>query len=300
MRRLVLLVAAAACGPVAEETRIDELRVVATIPTGAAGDSPDVGPGESYGLSVWVVEPSGAPVDVAVWSCTALGPPGTPCAEAQDPVGQWIAVSGEADSLRPWRTRLTAWDEAPVPPGGTLESTLWTLACPQGACPVIERLRAADPGEADPSLGELLADPSLLLQDLPLAGISLASRPLPLVDRPVSERNAHPRLSVVVGPAPPPEEGMDLPEGRLALDVTYRDDATVLPPPGPVVYGFATAGGFDVIATAVLPEPGETDGVGNLIWVPPEDDPTAEADVFLVGADGAGGEAVWSGRIGGR
>ncbi|MEM6928848.1 MAG: hypothetical protein AAF602_18055 [Myxococcota bacterium] len=220
-------------------TRIGELRVVA-----AKADPPGVGLGEPFDLVVWVADPLDRGSDVLSWSCVE----DIPCAPIRSEVPD--LVEGTTPPLT--QPRLAA----PAP--------IWVLACSDGDCGDLD-----DPPEAR------LRDPFGWLQDLPLAGVSAASR-LP----PIAEDPTVPLTNPLVTAAPKTVLDRD----ALQVDLTF----TVLEATS--AFGYATTGGFD----APLYEP---DAAGNvtLTWFP---DPEQEAgEVFVVFTNLLGGSEVWQAPV---
>jgi hypothetical protein len=278
MVRNLLLALLVACGGPVEETLVDELRVVAAIPS-----APEARPGESVDVAVTVVEPEGLPVDVLVWLCTAAGPPGAPCAEsagelAATAVVQRGAVSETAVSLQvPALLSGVLSDDLPE-----IRTSLWVLACEAGLCPLIDEVAAAPAAgtDAHADVAAQLADPASVLADLPLQGVAASRRTLRVSNRTDDVRNRNPTLTGVLDIA------TVAPGGELAVSLTVEDDQ-----PGGTAFGYATAGGFGVASALAI------EGQVDLDWLAPEESITAPVQLMVVVQDGLGGEALWRGSV---
>jgi len=265
------LVGLVACGGPVEETLVDELRIVAAIPSVAEAE-----PGATVSVNTLIVSPDAGSVDVLMWMCTPTGPPGSPCLEASSgTTGGWMAVLRGAG--------LDASADLMVSPllsnavtGGPIPVPTWFLACEPGLCPVINRAEAAlTTNDAD--LPAVLADPSALLQALPITGVAATQRSLWVSTRPEAERNVHP--VVVSGPSETLSGDAEL---GAEFDLELQDS-------GPLVaYSYATAGGFAEASTDA-----DVDGV-TLTWFAPEEG-EGTVDLYVVVQDSDGGEALWRG-----
>ena len=280
MRRLAAVLGCTlglvACGGPVEETLVDELRVLAAVPT-----APEVPPGTSVDLAVTTSDPDATGFEALAWVCTPTGPPGSPCLEAQGGTTDgWVAPveGGVATGLVPSAASAAfLTEEAP-----TLPATVWVLTCERGVCPLVRD--AVGRTSEDPGWDELVADlsdPADAARDLPLVGTSLIRRTLVVSVRAEEERNQHPRIVAS------PEEALGAApaeEARFEIGVEDEEEEELL------VYGFATLGGLD--AVAVEPE----SGVAELGWFPGEEaESGTEATLYVVVSDGLGGEAVWTG-----
>jgi hypothetical protein len=180
-------------GP-ALETQLTVLRVVAT-----TAEPPEAGPGEVVALRHYIHDAPGDGLDVLTWTCTALGPPGSPCAEAEAGVGPTVRRDAPAvlDEVLFVPPALAAF----LPEGKALPLTnAWILACSPGECPIIDRAEAAaGDAEATAALWETLADPFTFMADLPLETASLSYRPLLVSTRAPAERVQNPTLACAVG-----------------------------------------------------------------------------------------------------
>ena len=185
--------AGCAMGP-ALETQLTVLRVVAT-----TAEPPEAGPGEVVALRHYIHDAPGDGLDVLTWTCTALGPPGSPCAEAEAGVAPTVRRDAPAvlDEVLFVPPALAAF----LPEGKALPLTnAWILACSPGECPIIDRAEAAaGDAEATAALWETLADPLTFMADLPLETASLSYRPLLVSTRAPAERVQNPTLACAVG-----------------------------------------------------------------------------------------------------
>ena len=272
----ILLLGLGACGGPSEETLIDELRVVASIPS-----TPEVAPGEAFGVQVTIADPSNGGFDALTWMCTTVGPPGSPCLESQrGNTAGWVSrVDAEG----------TAQDlvvDAAV--GGLLmneteevRTTLWTLTCEPGECSIISGapgLTSRDSAWTN-TLTEL-SDPTEALKDRPLEGVSLARRSIVISNREPSSRNRHPRLLEA-----PSEPVSAAPNSSSMLTIGASDEEQIS------AFAYATLGGFGQPETAV-----EAETVA-LEWFPGTESTEGQsADLFVVFTDGRGGETVWTGQ----
>lgn len=264
------LLAGCAMGP-SEETLIDELRVV-----GAVAEPPEIGPGETTTLQITVADPLGEGHVALVWACT---PTGAGCAEDALPLGERAAVLEDGEDLAtltaPAALARLIPDDVTV-----LPAQVQVLACAPDLCDVIDAVAAADPAApADPDLAARLADPFGLLRELPLTGVSLATRTLGVSLRPSELRNQNP---VITLDAPLPAQ-LD-PEAPVDLPVSVSDDTTE----DAFAFGFSTGGGFGAPFFAVI------GGLANLTWYAP--DVEGEVDLYVVVEDGEGGSALLRAR----
>jgi hypothetical protein len=271
-----LLAVGCAMGP-SPETLVDELRVL------HIDAPPEVLPGELAPVQAVVVEPEAAPYEVAVWSCTR-GPEG--CIEATGAGWATPVARGDAsgESLLAHLTDVAVnpalagfVDEEPIP-----LLSLFALACAPGVCPLFE----VEPGSADEEA--LLADPFAMLQDLPMEGVSLATRTLSVSTRADGERHANPdevsckldgELSEVDG-------GRRVPLKCRARGAFDGEAA---------FYGYSLVGGWEGQSSAI----GAADGAVSIpyAWVaPPEDPKPSEGEpavwpepLLVVAVDGLGG-----------
>jgi hypothetical protein len=268
---LAALLAACEDGP-NDETVVDELTVLAMV-----AQPPEVGPGETLDLDVWVVDPAGAGVDLLVWACTPVGEQCAETAVLSAPLSTWSRVWRGVSG--PQRASFPIPVEAGLviePPAQTTSFFVWALACAPGVCDLHRRVELAPPpgSPAWSSVVEELADPTSQLDGRPIEVAALSVRRLVLSIRPPGERNLPPTL-LRVGDEPlfaaPGEELV------LAFQVT---DATL-------VWPYATAGGFEYARYAV------SQGTAGMRWVAP--DQPGPVELYVVADDGLGGAAIWAG-----
>lgn len=259
----------AACGGPSDETRVEELRVMAAVMT-----PPEAAPGAEVGVEVHLLDPVGDGAEVLLWTCLDLG---DGCLEAQAPGLGTTVAAPEAGVVRTTRTapaELAAFLDAET----VLPVPLWALACAPGVCPVIDAARAApDPGSAEAdALATQLADPTAWLAELPMQGVSLGFGTIGVSLR--AEPVTNPRLVMVHEALEPVDAG-----GSFDLSVLVEAEGEV------TVWGYATGGGFGAPADEVQ------DGMATLTYFAPEDPSEVEVLLVAVGADG--GSAVWRGPL---
>ena len=245
------------------ETLIDELRVVAI-----TADPPQAEPGEVVGLDVVVADPADSGFDTLIWTCTSLG---DGCLEGQ--VGEgWGTV------LRDGETKLQS--EAMVPAGldavlaevgGSLPILTWTLACEPGLCPAIDAV-------ADGETSRWLDDPTTWLGELPLEGVSLATRKLSIVETADHSNPSLAALHELEGATPSEEVQL-----TFLLDGSEGVETEV--------FGYTTAGGFSTPEGVMVDETGQVE----LTWFAPEE--AGEAQLYVVALDELGGTAVWEATV---
>lgn len=268
------------CGGPLEETLIDELRVLA-----APLDPPQAQPGDAVLAQPVVIDPLGEGFELLLWSCTAIGPPGTPCLEFSLPER---ATYGVVRSPAPVPVEL----RVPEPVGRAFTEgadevivDVRMLACAPGLCPIIAQVEGGFDNE-DPSAEpviQALSDPATLLRDLPLSGVSFARRDLRVVPSTGGSPQTNPGVVVVAS------TGVVAPGGDVELSVQVQ--TTVPPLSDGRAYGYATAGGFDRASEPV----GE--GLTTLRWLAPDDAEPGPVALIVVVRDDRGGEAVWRGAI---
>lgn len=285
---MTLLTALFACGPTpAPVTTVRGLQVVAMVT-----DPPEPLAREPMSVEVWVADGLGRGADVLVWLCT---PVDGRCLEHDALPGAdglpllFVTQTGRADPT--FRARV-AWPlladiargyvEAQVDEvlGEEVEDAgsglfVWALACVPGTCDVIEQVRA------DPVAGsatwraatDALADPSLILDDLPPGEASVAVKFVPLYTDEASYATTFRfpnQLPLLDGEA-------GLPGDPISLQWADPDGDEV------EIQSFTTAGAVSASTTfqgvEVDPSPGARGQYG---------------DVFVVAEDGRGGTAVWS------
>lgn len=261
MPSLFLLFSFFACGGPSDETLVDELRVMAIL-----GDTPSTLPGAPTPLTVHSLNPTGAPAELLLWTCT---PSPAGCAESTG--GQPLsAFTAEAE---------LGVGEASLP--GAFG--YWALACPVGVCPLFEQVRAAPaPGtDAWREVQALLLNPIDWMDELPLAGTSLArGGPSLSMD---GALGAHP-IATFIGEVP---ETL-APEAEVVLEF----EVSGLGARGQA-WGYGTAGGFlSARGNMRRVEVPSTGRVG-LTWVAPTE--PGPVEWLVVFTDDAGGQAVWRG-----
>ena len=249
------------------ESKVSDVRVL-----GARVDPAEPAPGDLVTIDVLIADPSPESLEIAVWSCTDLG---TGCLEA---------AGGAA--LTVWRGATNTGfvrASALVPPAlaGLLQNpeltelpvSLWVLACPTGACPVIDAIDAA-PAPGTPAADDLasqLADPPSLLAELPLGESALSSQDVHVSLRPEAERNHNPGPLLLL----PPDAA---PVGEAVFVQLGTSD-----PDGDVVevLSLSDVGGFPAGFR-----------VGDAVdFTRPEDAPEGPIRVWMVARDGRGGFA---------
>ncbi len=257
---------------------------VTVVHVGAA--PPEVAPGEPVDLLVTSVDPLDEGVALLTWACTDLG---EGCVEEQgQPLSERVVLEprdgedlGLTLTVDPALAALLQLDTELRPP-----MVVWTLACGLDTCPVIDLIdRSPEPGsDDDAAVRAFLADPTAGLADLPLAGVSLVRRQLPLTDLPIEERNANPVVGDLL-----PQPLVAASGGEVLLEFSlWDDDPGVLDQPGlATLYGFATIGGISPARQAV------TDGP--LSWV--AGDQPGTGMVYVVALDGQGGSALWRSEV---
>jgi hypothetical protein len=271
VRRLIPLLALAACGGPLDETLVDELRTIA-----APVDPPELVPGEPFTAAPLVVDPQGRAVEVLIWTCIIAGPPGQPCLEFAGGAAPTVAVVAAGQAAALFAPSAPA---ALIPDEGAFIADLRMLACAPGLCPIFDEVRGGVDA-SDEDLVRRLSDPRELLRGLPIEGVSYARRDLRLVRSAEGARRENPTLGAT-GPASVERGGT----AELVAAVELPDDLAA------TVYPFASAGGFDALSASVV------DGAATLRWIAPVEGGPAPVQVWLVVADERGGEAVWSGSI---
>lgn len=264
-----------ACGgPTDPVTTVQELRVVSVV-----SSAPEVRPGETFDVTVHLLDAEDGPRDVALWFCTLYG---DSCAEA-GPVPRdlrgFSAVWSSAD------LEETATFTVPGALGDLLSPSdpwrpmvVWALACRPGVCGVLDALRSPPPPGSDAwwTLVGQLARPAVWLQDLPGDESALSARTWVLSDAEAWARHTNPRLVRLDA------------DGVVRAQVGERVVLTFEATGGSVVYPMATGGGFERRdATSVA-------GRVDVAWVAPGQ--PGGVDLVVLAEDGAGGADVWRGR----
>jgi len=208
----------------------------------AVAEPPEVAVGETYQLTATIADPLDEGGDWMMWSCL----PEVGCAVEQGALGV---------------------DDPSVPVPAVAPVPVWIMACAPGACD----LAAATDAQ--------LEDPEAWMRDLPLSGVTLASRLTRLTDAPVGQRNTNPVIDTA------PEAGW--------ADGVQPDEERALSfvvPGAETAYGYTTAGGFTMTEFDVG-DAGNTE----LTWVAPEKG--GEATLYVVFDDGLGGTVVWQDTV---
>lgn len=248
------------CGGPNTETLVDQLRVMAVV-----AEPPEVAPGATTALTAYIADPNDEAPTTMMWTCTDLG---DGCLEAAEP-GLGATVAAPAAGVVT-TTRVAPMALAGVVADGTtvLPIPLWTLACGDGLCPVIDDLTAGE------DVTTFLTDPIEGMKDLPLLGTSLGFSFLRLGAR------VEPLQNPVLTPgfdAVEVDAGASL---ELPFTVAFTGVASA--------WGYTTAGGFEMTDFPVEA------GAVSLTWIAPEEAGTATLWVVVVGEEG--GTAVWMGE----
>ena len=250
-----LLLLACAAGPDVE-TLVDELRVLSV-----DLDLPEARPGETVTASTIVVDPMEEGFVQLSWPCSTLG---EGCLEATGEAAWAGLETGSSPSREleiPADLQAIA-SETPLP-----LTTLWTLACLPDLCPIFDLVEDPDPTE----LRAWLTSPTEWMVDLPLIGVSLASRTVL-----VSTRADEERL-----PAPTLDCALDADAlATCAVSGEFDEDAAL--------WGYTTAGGWGAANIGLAAGDVQQD----YLLYPPEE---GAAQLWIVLADGNGGTATWAG-----
>ncbi len=249
-------------GP-APETLIDELRVVSI-----TADPPQAEPGDVVGIDVVVADPTNTGFDTLIWTCTPLG---DGCLEGEMGDGWGTVLRDGETSLQTEAVVPAGLDAVLAEVGGTLPILTWTLACEPGLCPAIDAV-------AEGETSRWLDDPTTWLGELPLEGVSLATRKLSVVE---DASHANPTLAA-----------LDTLEGATTSEeVLLQFQLEGTEGVETEVFGYSTAGGFST------PEGGlvDVDGRVDLTWFAPEE--AGEASLYVVALDELGGTAVWEATV---
>ena len=248
------------CGCVAganEDTLVDELRVVAI-----AVDPPEVSPGETFTATMHIASPSDSDVEVGAWTCAGFGGECLEQLTTRASLAEGAPPLFELELEAPYETSALLYksEEFPI--------SVWSMACEAGGCPLLADIEA---GEAD---ADVLADPTLALEDLPLLGVSVARKSIWISNRDAESRRQSPEIL-------PQFEGplVGTSEEPVSLVFDISGDATD-------GYGYATGGGFDMTEYTVV------DGVLTMDWYAPE--VAGEYTLWVVAQSDDGGSAVWS------
>lgn len=205
----------------------------------AVADPPVVAADEPYTLTVTAADPLDRGAEVLVWRCDDLGCDTRRGAPEDERVGFDLVGGG---------------------------GPLWVLACDPGICDL------DDPRPAH------LRDPASWMAELPLEGVSLATREVPVTTEPETERPTNP---VVEREPEAARLGEASPKEPASLRFTV--------PGAERAWGYSTAGGFEMPVEDV-----DREGVVTLPWYAPKDD--EDARLYVVFEDDEGGVTVWVGE----
>lgn len=276
-------------------------------------DVPAVIEGAIVGLTLHIAATEETTVDVMVWSCTPDLTSGgdalsAPCYEEQLIRDGLVSES----ELIPFIVQDVA-APAPLPVSANiprnisqlveftelndLSVVLYALVCEADACPIIDRVVREAPTGLSQRTRNQLSDPSGLMQELPIQGVSATQRVLPIGNfndntNPRSEPRFLDANGQPVSLGSSVEDAIDLslnPDGgAIEMAFLVTDDEG----DRPNAYGYTTAGqfierrvraeSFDGNATAF--------GVRHFL-IPPETAQTAW--VYVVFEDREGGADVW-------
>lgn len=247
-------------------------------------------PGDTVLAQVYVADPLERGTELLVWSCTPADD--LPCAELVGGVEALAAVVDEPVEGRFSLVRTIPEEAASlaVQAGFGAEGlalVVFLLACEPGLCPVISEARAAlaapQDTEAARALAAQLADPESWMRDLPLEGVALATRLVPLAgggsrnENPSAEQRFRPSGDVGTPLRVQPGEAVNL---RFSV---YDPDGTRVD-----AFGYTTLGRFD---EERVREDRENDAV--LHWLLAPEEP-GTGTVWVVFDDRDGGRAVWT------
>ena len=264
LRRVLPILLLAACNGPDEDTLLKELRVLSL-----RADPPQVGT-DDIRIDATVVDPLDQGAELALWSCLA-GADG--CIEKSfgdlSAWSSWYEVDGEEYS----RTFANV-----IPPGVELPfgPAVYGLACEPGLCPLLDLL--ADPpapGTDDYERAlQWMADPFGMLEELPLEGVALTFRFLPVDDGSGATNPVVTRDGEGVVPSVPDQESV----------LRFRVDASA----PTVAYPYADAGGWTMPAVEVV------DGEVELRWIAPSF-PQDTVRLYVTFESEDGGSAIWKG-----
>jgi hypothetical protein len=254
-------------GPQAE-TLVNDLVVLSVV-----ADPPEAAPGETVSMAVSLGLPNDTPVDFMLWTCLPLGEDS--CLE-EGAAQRFILVEDAQSTTLVEQT--VPFEAAGIVAAfdGEIPVLVWSMACEQSLCPLLEKAKSGDVVEAD------LADPISALKTLPFDGVSLALSTIWLSDREPEERRQNPILT----------PDFELPEAvvpgeRLPLlfNVEGAGDETE-------AFGYSLSGGFGAVSTRVF------EGKVELVWFAPETvDATEETQLWAVIQDADGGSATWTATL---
>ena len=267
-------------------SQVTDTRVVAVVAT-----PPVPAPGDRVALEIYTADPKARGLELLVWSCTPLG--GEPCVESTLGANERVFVSTDhAEGRFEFDAPIPAQLAELAAQNGieAVEARLWFLACAPELCPIIgearRALEAAEQGDPRPAerLADDLAEPQEWLRELPLAGVSLASRALPVSQSPEG-LNSNPILTERFRTEEERDAGAfrvtpgDARSLRFRVEDGdgHRTDA----------YAYTTVGRFDD------DEVRETTDDGVFHWLIAPEEPTT-GRVWVVVDDDRGGRAVWT------
>ena len=279
-----------ACGPgPVDLSTVTDTRVIAI-----TGNPPEPWPGETTQLTATVANPEERTLEVLMWTCI---PWEERCLE-EDGLAD---LSDQASIARAAEgTAVTTRRVPDIPntlPDALLEELLdqdkdlreidsipvqvFALACPLNECDLINRVRDALRREKGTggSIGRDLYDPTRWMVDLPVGGVSLATKTL-LVARPDQEdRNDNPTVEARWFAAADDVLQMeeDVPY-ELAFSVDDPDRDKVY------AYGYTTLGRFYDRSEKV------EDGIVRLYLLPEQ---AGQGELWVVFEDDEGGSVVW-------
>ena len=145
------------CGGPNSETLVDQLRVMAVV-----AEPPEVAPGASATLTAYIADPNDEAPTSMMWTCTDLG---DGCMEAAEPgLGATVAAP-EGGVVSTTRTAPMALAGIVGDGATVLPIPLWTLACADGLCPVIDDVAA---GSTSEDVTSFLNDPTEGMKGRPL------------------------------------------------------------------------------------------------------------------------------------
>lgn len=291
---LPALLLSVACGPgPVDLSTVTDTRVIAI-----QGSPPEPWPGETTRITATVANPEQRALEVLLWTCI---PWEDRCLEDEG----LSALSDQASIVRADEGLATTTRRVPdipsVLPDAVLQELLaqdddiggigdiksipvqvFALACPLNDCDLINRVRDALRRGRGPggSIGQDLFDPTRWMVELPVGGVSLATKTLKVARPDREDRNDNPiveaRWMAASGDLLEMEE--DVPyELAFAVDDPDRDKV--------YAYGYTTLGRFYDRSEKV------DDGIVRLYLLPEQ---TGRGELWVVFEDDEGGTAIWS------
>lgn len=289
---LPLLLLTLACGPgPVDLSTVTDTRVIAI-----EGSPPEPWPGETTVLTTTVANPEDRALEVLTWTCI---PREDRCLEddglarLSDQASIARADEGVAVSTRrvpdipstlpdALVEQLLAASEDDLRDIESIPVQVSSLACPLNECDIINRVRDAlrrDRGTGG-SIGQDLYDPTRWMVDLPVGGVSLATKTLQVARPDVEDRNRNPLVEArwLAASDAVLEMEEDVPyELAFAVDDPDRDKV--------YAYGYTTLGRFYDRSEKV------DDGAVRLYLLPQE---TGRGELWVVFEDEEGGTFVWN------